>query len=62
VIVGRLLGALGCGLKSNANAVEVAVLGHELAVLGRQVPPIHNPQWMATLHRLAPDNLSHSTR
>ena len=38
LLVRRMLGVLGCGPRPDADAVEIAVLRHQLAVLHRQVP------------------------
>jgi putative transposase len=38
MIVRRVLGVLGCGPSPDADAVEIAVPRHQLAVLRRQLP------------------------
>src|SRR5256886_13658085 len=58
MIVRRVLGMLGCGPTPGADAVEIAVLRHQLAVLHRQVPrPRYTPadrMLLAALARLLP--------
>ena len=58
MIVRRVLGVLGCGSTPNADAVEIAVLRHQVAVLHRQVAsPRYTPAYrmlLAVLARLLP--------
>src|SRR2546421_5297082 len=58
MIVRRVLGMLGCGPAPHADAVEIAVLRHQLAVLRRQVSrPRYTPadrMLLAALARLVP--------
>ncbi len=58
MIVRRVLGVLGCGPTPDADAVEIAVLRHQLAVLRRQVArPRYTPadrMLLAALARLLP--------
>jgi hypothetical protein len=58
MIVRRILSVLGCGPAPDADAVEIAVLRHQLAVLRRQVPrpryaPADRMLW-AALAKLLP--------
>ena len=58
MIVRRVLGVLGCGPTPNADAVEIAVLRHQLAVLHRQMArPRYTPadrMLLAALAKLLP--------
>src|SRR3954454_15867116 len=58
MIVRRVLGVLGCGPTPNADAVEIAVLRHQLAVLRRQVPRLRytpaDRMLLAALAKLLP--------
>jgi hypothetical protein len=58
MIVRHLLGVFGCGPAPDADAVEIAVLRHQLAVLHRQMPrPRYTPMdrmLLASLARLLP--------
>jgi putative transposase len=50
----RVLGVLGCGPAPDADAVEIAVLRHQVAVLHRQVPrPRYTPADRTLLAALA---------
>jgi putative transposase len=54
LIVRRVLGVLGCGPTPDADAVEIAVLRHQLAVLHRQVSrPRYTPADRVVLAALA---------
>jgi hypothetical protein len=54
MIIRRVLGVLGCRPAPDADAVEIAVLRHQLAVLHRQVArPRYNPTDRMVLAALA---------
>jgi hypothetical protein len=58
MIVRQVLGVLGCGPAPDADAVEIAVLRHQLAVLRRQIArPRYTPadrMLLGALARLLP--------
>ena len=58
MIVRRVLGVLGCGATTDADAVEIVVLRHQVAVLRRQVPRARytpaDRMLLATLAKLLP--------
>src|SRR5437773_11430268 len=54
VVVRRVVGVLGCGRPANAEAVEIAVLGHRVAVRRRRVSrPRYTPAGRVLLAGLA---------
>jgi hypothetical protein len=54
LVLRQMLSVVGCGRTSEAKDVEIAVLGHQLAVLGRQVSrPRYTPGDRMVLARLA---------